>query len=436
MDMKNLILTGTAALVIASAGVFTVFSQEDTRMKLSPGTRILAAGDSVADMKDSLKYINLYMVCCSGIRDVRLFISTSANETAEDFAKRMERDTAFWKPDLVLLNYGLTDGLRNSSPFVKNSDLLYQNQLSSIVQYYKKTPSRLLLLSPISVDPLLYQKKVKGAAETANGKLKKLSCLTYDTAIREKMPYVDLYSLFGEYTAKGREKYGKAYHICGGDGRTPTAGGHLIIAYALLKKFGVSGRIADIRMNIRGKGSTVSEGHVIKSEEPGVLQISSTRYPFCFGRRTSKKNADPADIHSVLKILPFQEELNQFMLTVTGLNAPKATVSWGRFKKDFTREQLEAGINLASEFEENPFQDTFFNIAQTVQEKINFDDMLLHVFTRDQIQAQKLKISGKGAEAFQTAMDELRKLHDTFENRIFARTVPVTHTITVQEIKQ
>lgn len=434
MDMKNLVLTGAVAFIAASASIFTVFSQDDTRTKLSPGTKILAAGDGVTDMKGYLKYTNVYLACCSGIRDVRFFISTAPNETANEFAKRMERDTAFWKPDLVLLNYGLSDVLRNSS--MKNYEQQYLDQLSAVIQYYKKMPSRVFLLSPIALDPLFYRKNVKDLAAKTNTKLKSLSSLTFETAIREKTPYMDLYSLFEEYTAKGREKFGPKYHICGADGCHPTAAGHLVVTWALLKKLGVSGKIADIRMNMNGKGSTVSEGHSIKSEKPGILEISSTRYPYCFGRRTAKKDGEPADVYAVLQILPFQQELNQFMLTVSGLTASKASVTWGKFKKDFTKEQLEAGINLASEFEENPFQEAFTKVAQAVQDKINFNVMLLHSFTKDQTLAGTLKISDKGAEAFQTVLDELRKLHDRYEENILARTVPVIHTITVREIKQ
>lgn len=433
MDMKNLVLTGAAALAVASASIFTVFSQDDTRTTLVPGTKILLAGDNAADMKTYVKYVNLYLACCSGIRDVRILVSTSANETAEEFAKRMERDTAFWKPDLVLLNYGLNDVLRNSS--MKNFEQQYQKQLSSILKYYKKVPARVFLISPVALDEKFFRKNIKDAASKTNGELRSLSALTYETAISEKMPYLDLFFLFEEYTAKGREKYGPEYYITGTDGYHPTAAGHLIIAWALLKKLGVSGKIADIRMDMKGTGSTVSEGHTVKSEKPGVLTITSTRYPYCLGRRQTKKSGDPNDVYAILELLPFQQELNQFMLTVTGLSAPRALVTWGSFKKEFSKEQLEAGINLAAEFEENPFQSAFSAAAQTVQTKINFDTMLLHNFKRDQTLAQNLKISEKGAEAFQTVINEMQKLHDGYEEKILAQTVPVTHTITVQDLK-
>lgn len=53
--------------------------------------------------------------------------------------------------------------------------------------------------------------------------------------------------------------------------------------------------------------------------------------------------------------MPFNREMNRFTLVVKNLSAPGAEAMWGASRKTITRAELEAGVNLAEAFADNPF---------------------------------------------------------------------------------
>src|SRR5690606_30837746 len=100
----------------------------------------------------------------------------------------------------------------------------------------------------------------------------------------------------------------------------------------------------------------------------GKMELESRRYPFCFtapGTVVSpKKGLEP-----ILPHLPFNQDLNRFLLIVKGLNGKSAKVTWGTESKVFSAEQLEKGVNLAAEFLNNPFCEPFYTVHKAVREQ-------------------------------------------------------------------
>ncbi|MEI6535102.1 MAG: hypothetical protein WCN98_07180 [Verrucomicrobiaceae bacterium] len=69
--------------------------------------------------------------------------------------------------------------------------------------------------------------------------------------------------------------------------------------------------------------------------------------------------------------------MNRLMLVVRNLPGGQAQVKWGSATKQFSREQLENGINLADEFLDNPFSEPFARVKQLVHEKQNFENQMV-----------------------------------------------------------
>src|SRR5690606_38281597 len=95
-----------------------------------------------------------------------------------------------------------------------------------------------------------------------------------------------------------------------------------------------------------------------------AVRIESTRYPFCFSGDPSKPDATSG----VIEFLPFNENLNRFVLVIKNLpaNAKNVKVTWGKESREFTREQASKGINLAAEFLSNPFSEPFAKVHEAV----------------------------------------------------------------------
>ncbi len=67
-------------------------------------------GDSITEQKLYSRYIEAYVVACSGRSDVHVFQFGWGGETAGGFAGRAANDLSIFKPTTVTLCYGMNDG--------------------------------------------------------------------------------------------------------------------------------------------------------------------------------------------------------------------------------------------------------------------------------------------------------------------------------------
>jgi hypothetical protein len=143
----------------------------------------------------------------------------------------------------------------------------------------------------------------------------------------------------------------------------------------VLKAFGCAGDIGTISVDLTGR-TTATAGHRIISDSHGIIEIESTRYPFCvnYDRYAS---AQPESAASIMPFIPFQQDLNRLVLKVTHLEAPSANVTWGEATKTFTREQLAAGINLPEAFAHTPFDGQFAKLMEAVGRLQDFQNYMI-----------------------------------------------------------
>jgi hypothetical protein len=67
--------------------------------------------------------------------------------------------------------------------------------------------------------------------------------------------------------------------------------------------------------------------------------------------------------------VPFMDDLNRLILKVKNPSSLKYRVYWGGFEKVYSSEALSQGVNLAADFEENPFSEAFKKVDQAVAAK-------------------------------------------------------------------
>jgi hypothetical protein len=201
--------------------------------------------------------------------------------------------------------------------------------------------------------------------------LAELGKIAREIAETEGLVFVDVHTPMMETMARAKAKHGKTYSFAG-DGVHPTPNGHLIMAYAFLKALGADGNIGTLTVDFAKKTALGTPGHQIKGYQNGVLTVESTRYPFCF---SSDKLGEGS--LAMTEFLPFNEDLNRYVLVVK--NAPsRSRVTWGSKNKKFTAAQLNAGINLAAEFPDNPFAEPFAAATRKMQEQQRFDGDSVH----------------------------------------------------------
>ncbi len=74
-----------------------------------------------------------------------------------------------------------------------------------------------------------------------------------------------------------------------------------------------------------------------------------------------------------MALVPFDDELNRFTFTLKSPKSSNYKVTWGEQSRTYTAQQLEAGINLAKDFDNNPLVPAFKKIQDAVNKKQTYE---------------------------------------------------------------
>src|SRR5688572_22760059 len=118
---------------------------------LEPGARVAVIGDSITEQKLYSKYIEAYLVACSGVPDVKVFQFGWGGETASGFAARLTNDLAPFKPTVATTCYGMNDG--QYRPYVDSIGNNYEANMRKVVQGLQQAGvQKIVVGSPGAVD--------------------------------------------------------------------------------------------------------------------------------------------------------------------------------------------------------------------------------------------------------------------------------------------
>jgi hypothetical protein len=298
----------------------------------------------------------------------------------------------------------------------------YETATRAIVRRLRGLGVTVVVGSPGVVDADTF----KWSPRAVNDKLARLGQLAGKVAREEGMPFADVHTVMAKAMAEAKAALGAGYHVAGEDGVHPAVNGHLVMAYVFLKALGMDGDLGAVYLDWGGD-ARATEGHEILGAKEGRVEVLSTRYPFCFEGRAR----DPAGTASILPFVPFQEELNRFVLVVTNFPAASAEVTWGRERRAYTREQLAEGISLAADFLNNPFCRPFRRVMREVARKQHFETLWVWGKIRPThfrlLKSDKTR-TPEEQEAFRQSLEARQA---SFHQRVKDLVKPVRHTITV-----
>jgi lysophospholipase L1-like esterase len=399
--------------------------------QLPPNAKLAIIGDSITEQKLYSKYMEVYLVACVGRKDIRVFQFGWSGERAPGFLARMENDLAVLQPTTATTCYGMNDG--SYQPYNENIGKTYEDAMRGVAKKFAELGVKNVVFgSPGAVDTKFYKGSPAfpaGQGPTLyNENLAKLGEIDRKLATETGKVYADVHGPMIDAMAKGKQALGENYDVCGGDGVHPGPNGQLIMAYAFLKGLGCDGNLAEISVDMKGS-ATASEGHKVVSSAPGKVELESSRYPFCLdGDMKSSKST-----RSITAFLPFNEELNRFTLKVKNVAGEKAKVTWSGETKEFTKAELEKGVNLAAEFTKTPFDGAFNSYMGAVGTKQAFETGLIKDFvTKFRTYNNDIKADPELGEAFAKLKERLGARHAKLEADSRKALVPVKHTITVE----
>jgi len=393
---------------------------------VEPGDLVAVIGDSITEQKQYSVFIEDYLLMCQPAEHLQVAQFGWGGETAAGFEKRMRNDMLRFKPMLITTCFGMNDG--GYAELTKERADLYRDSQQKIIEKAKKDGVRTIIVgSPGCVDSDKFRNPQ--ASTVYNKTLGELRDIAKEVAEKNGVAFADVHTPMMDAMQKGKEKYGKEYHVGGPDGVHPDANGHLVMAYAFLKALGCDGEIGKITVDLKSDTAKAEHGHKILSNKAGKIEIESTRYPFCFYGDPKTTGATAG----MIEFIPFNDELNRFTLVVEAAPTEKCKVTWGSTSKEFSREQLEKGINLAAEFIDNPFSVPFKNVEGAIREQQNYETGLIKSVVT------KLPDFKTLVPDETEAIDRIASSGVRHDKRLFdaaaTKVTPVKHTLVIEPMK-
>jgi lysophospholipase L1-like esterase len=419
--MKHSLLFFLCAVSLSSQG-------RDAVPAIPANAKVAIVGDSITEQKLYSNFIETYLLACAGRGDVHCMQFGWGGERAMGFEARLQNDLGFFGPTVATLCYGMNDG--TYVPYQPAIGADYEKHMRSVLQQLPSVGVKLVVAgSPGAVDTKFFAKASANATQY-NDNLAHLRDIDKKLATEFKQRFADVHEEMVTAMAKAKAERGEDYDVCGRDGVHPSSNGHLLMAAAFLKALGCDGNIGDITLDMAGQ-SSVSDGHKIIGGSGAAIEIESINWPFCF-------DADPKASSSTRSILPFcsfNQDLNRLTLKVKGLTSAKAKVTWGAESKEFTAEQLAAGINLAAEFAKTPFDAAFAGLYSAVATKQGYETPLIKgMITNFRSFADDAKSDPEIGGAISTLKTKLLGKQQKLDAAAHARLVPVKHSLKVEAL--
>jgi lysophospholipase L1-like esterase len=339
---------------------------------LQEGDRLAIIGDSITEQKRYSRIIETYLTACVPQLKITTRQYGWSGETAEGFLHRMTNDCLRFQPTIATLCYGMNDF--KYRPFDLVNSEWYRRNYTEIVENLKHAGARVVLGSAgaVGMVPPWVDKRNEFTMDELNESLCAFRDIDVEIAQSESVRFADIFWPMLKAGVEAQARFGTAehpYHVSGPDGVHPDWAGHVIMAYAFLHTLGLDGNIGTLTVDLAAQKAEASAGHQVDSFAGGILTVTSTRYPFC---ATGETNVD-SSIRSGMELVPFNQELNRFLLVVKNGTATNYNVTWGAETKTYSAEQLAAGVNLAADFVVNPFSEAFDRVDQAVAAKQEFE---------------------------------------------------------------
>ncbi|HCF96874.1 MAG TPA: hypothetical protein DEW46_17610, partial [Verrucomicrobia bacterium] len=133
---------------------------------------------------------------------------------------------------------------------------------------------------------------------------------------------------------------------------------------------------------------------------------------------TGALDADDS-IRSGMALIGFNDDLNRLILVVKNAPADRMRVTWGEAGRVYTSEELAAGVNLADDFEVNPFSAAFGRVDEAIGRKQAYE-------TR---QMKDLFHGAEGHADMERTVELTERVRESLVKGVAEAFVPVRHTL-------
>ena len=169
-------------------------------------------------------------------KPVEIISSGVSGNTSTQLNERFKQDVLDKKPDLITINIGVNDVLQSfQTPTTARPNIPttqeYQQNLTAMVQAATSKAIPVLLLSPTIIHEDLSSRE--------NQRIAEYIAVMRDVALQYRCQFIDLNIPFRHVIITYQRYGGQGQNLLTRDGIHPNIAGHQIIAYNILKSWGV-----------------------------------------------------------------------------------------------------------------------------------------------------------------------------------------------------
>ncbi len=341
-----------AVAALALLVVPAVAQNTPDNFALKSGDRVVFYGDSITDQRMYTLLAEEYVVTRFPNRDIRFVHSGWGGDRVGGggggpIDVRLDRDVTPYKPTLVTIMLGMNDASYRA--FDEGIFQTYANGYKSMVaKINKDNPGvRLTLIQPSPFDDVTRPPTFEGGY---NAVLLRYSQFIKGLATDQGQSTADLNGPVVAMLTRANAADNAIAQKIIPDRVHPGWGGHLIMAASLLKAWNAPALVSSVTIDAKAAKATADNASVsgIKSATNGSVVWVATEGSLPFPiLPPDPRNADSYKL--ALDSSDFVETLDREMLTVTNLMAANYVLTIdGEEIGTFTKEQLAAGINLAT----------------------------------------------------------------------------------------
>jgi lysophospholipase L1-like esterase len=343
-------------LAILSLAMLGRPAHADEQFLLKDGQRVVFLGDSNTFAGLYIAYLDGYLRTRFPDKRFELINLGLPSETASglsepdhpyprpDVHTRVEQALAKTRPNVVVICYGMNDGIY----YPPSAERLakYRDGLQKLVKRVERSGASVVLMTPAPFDPLPVRKRLLPASAAKFSWMRPYE--KYDDALTQfsdwlltwrgkKYPVADAHGAILRYLAV--ERKARPNLVLSGDGIHPNATGHALIAFELLQALHAPAEVDTAEIDAR-RGKVV-RGDVSRLEtaDGAVLGFDwKTRLPMPYDPQWDKGLIEREDV---------ARRFNRHRLVVTGLPAERYEIVEGdKVVGEATREQLAGGVDL------------------------------------------------------------------------------------------
>jgi lysophospholipase L1-like esterase len=347
-----LILPLLGLVHVAGAGAPGVTAPYPPRFTFTAGQAFGFIGDETVYDGRWCQYVEDFFCTRYPDRKMVFYNAGSKADTVADILERLDSDVLERKLDYAIVQVGTWDG--GLGPIDPAKARAFQLNLTALLDRLGTAKIRPLLMSPPPVDVRTHQERVNTddsyrfrmapLAPDYNGVIGYFTGILGDEAMQRRLRFIDAWSELGTLTSRER-RVNPAFSLVP-DGWMPDAGGHAVMAGAVLEALDPEG--ADRSTEILLMHTEGDEAWRFKATGGTLSQLTgnSTDVSFIWAAKTLPW-ALPEDAFIGSRVAKLDERFNRERLQVIGLADGKFELKiGGEFIEKFSAEQLSSGIDL------------------------------------------------------------------------------------------